>query len=90
MMLRKLGKNYQIAIPREIIRELGLKEEDHMDIYISESKVVLEPKILIPKDQAYFYTGEWQADEKEAEDDIKQGRVTKTKNLDELFKKLDK
>ena len=89
-MLRKLGKNYQIAIPREIIRELGLKEEDHMDIYISESKVVLEPKILIPKDQAYFYTGDWQADEKEAEEDIKQGRVTKTKNLDELFKKLDK
>jgi AbrB family looped-hinge helix DNA binding protein len=89
-MLRKLGKNYQIAIPREIIRELGLKEEDHMDIYISESKVVLEPKILIPKDQAYFYTGQWQADEKEAEEDIKQGRVTKTKNLDELFKKLDK
>ncbi len=89
-MLRKLGKNYQIAIPREIIRELGLKEEDHMDIYISESKVVLEPKILIPKDQAYFYTRDWQADEKEAEEDIKQGRVTKTKNLDELFKKLDK
>ena len=89
-MLRKLGKNYQIAIPREIVRELGLNKEDHMDIYISESKVVLEPKILIPKDQAYFYTREWQADEKEAEEDIKQGRVTKTKNLEELFKKLDK
>jgi len=89
-MLRKLGKNYQIAIPREIIRELGLKHEDYMDLYISESKVILEPKILIPKDQAYFYSEQWQADEKESEYDIKSGRVTKTKNIEELFSKLDK
>ena len=89
-MLRKLGKNYQIAIPREIIRELGLKQQDYMDLYISESKVILEPKVLIPKDQAYFYSEQWQAGEKEAEDDIKSGRVTKTKDIDELFSKLDK
>ena len=89
-MLRKLGKNYQIAIPREIIRELGLKQEDHIDIYISESKVVLEPKVLIPKDQAYFYSEQWEADEKEAEDDIREARVTKTKNIEELFSKIDK
>ena len=61
-MLRKLGKNYQIAIPREIIRDLGLKQEDYMDLYISENKVILEPKVLIPKDQAYFYSEQWQAD----------------------------
>ena len=89
-MLRKLGKNYQIAIPREIIRDLGLKQEDYIDIYISESKVVLEPKILIPKDQAYFYSEQWQADEKEAEDDIREARVTKTKNIEGLFSKIDK
>ena len=88
-MLRKLGKNYQIAIPREIIRDLGLKQEDYMDLYISENKVILEPKVLIPKDQAYFYSEQWQADEKEAEDDIKTGRVTRTKNIEELFSKLD-
>ena len=89
-MLRKLGKNYQVAIPREIIRDLGLNQEDYMDIYISESKVIMEPKTMIPKDQAYFYSDQWQAGEKEAEKDIKEGRVTKTKNIDELFEKLDK
>lgn len=88
-MLRKLGKNYQIAIPREIIRDLGLKQEDYIDLYISENKVILEPKVLIPKDQAYFYSEQWQADEKDVEDDIKAGRVTKTKNIEELFNKLD-
>ena len=45
---------------------------------------------LIPKDQAYFYTHQWQKEEKEADEDIKQGRVTKTKNLKDLFKELER
>ena len=37
--------------------------------------------MIIPKDQAYFYTPEWQEDETKANEDIAKGRVTKTKNL---------
>lgn len=33
--------------------------------------------IQIPKDQAWFWTKEWQEGEKEAEEDIKAGRVKK-------------
>ncbi|MHB8279254.1 MAG: AbrB/MazE/SpoVT family DNA-binding domain-containing protein [Candidatus Humimicrobiaceae bacterium] len=40
-MLRKLGKNYQIAIPREIIRELGLNKEDHNALYLGDPKEIL-------------------------------------------------
>ena len=89
-MLRKLGKSNQVAIPKEIINDLGLKQNDYLDIYISDNKVVLEPKLLISKDQAYFYTKEWQIGEREAEKDIKEGRVTKTRDIDELFNELDK
>lgn len=45
--------------------------------------------MVIPKDQAYFYTPEWQKEEQEASEDIKKERVTKTKNLKELLKKMD-
>jgi len=48
----------------------------------------MEPQMVIPKDQAYFYTSDWQKDEQKASEDIKKGRVTKTKNVKELFKKL--
>ena len=90
-MLRKLGKSNQVAIPKEIISDLGLKQNDYLDIYISGNKVVLEPKLLISKDQAYFYTTtEWQIGEREAEKDIKEGRVTKRRDIDELFNELDK
>ncbi len=46
-------------------------------------------QIAVPKDQQYFYTQEWQADERRATIDIKTGRVTKTKDLKELFEGID-
>ena len=89
-MLRKLGKSNQIALPKKILNNLKLKENDYLDVYVEDNKIILEPKILIPKEQAYFYTKEWQIDETAAEEDIKKRRVTKTKNLEELFQELDK
>ena len=88
-MLRKVGQNYQVALPREIIERLGLHINDYLDIRLEGNKVVLEPQIIVPKDQAYFYTADWQKGEAEASEDIKKGKSTKTKNLKELFKKLD-
>ena len=89
-MLRKLGKNYQIALPREVVKNLHLHVNDYLDIKVKENKIIMEPQIVIPKDQAYFYTPEWQKEEAEAQEDIKKGRVTKTKDLKGLFRKLDR
>lgn len=89
-MIRKLGKNYQVALPRKVVKNLHLNVDDYIDITIEDSKIIIEPQVIIPKDQAYFHTKEWQKDEKEADKDIKSGRTTKTKNIKELFEELDK
>jgi AbrB family looped-hinge helix DNA binding protein len=89
-MLRKLGKSNQVAIPKDITITLGLKKDDYLDIYIENNRIILEPKVLVPKDQAYFFTREWQIDERGAEEDIREGRITKTKDLEGLFKEMDK
>ena len=89
IMLKKIGTNGQLTIPKEFMKKLGLHRNDLIDIRIEKNKLVVEQKLAIPKDQAYFFTPEWQKDEKEAEEDIKAGRVTKTKDLDELFDILD-
>lgn len=89
-MLRKLGKSNQVAIPKDITTTLRLKKDDYLDIYIENNKIILEPKVLVPKDQAYFFTREWQIDERNAEEDIMEGRITKTKDLKELLRKMDK
>ena len=87
-MLRKLGQNYQFALPKEIARTLHLQVNDYLEVHIEGNKVIIEPQMVIPRDQAYFYTPEWQKEEKEADRDIREGRVTKTKNVKELIKKL--
>ena len=87
-MLRKLGQNFQIALPKEIMRLLHLHVDDYLDIRVESNKIILEPQIIIPKDQAYFYTPDWQKEEAEAAKDIKEGRVTKTKNLKDLLDKM--
>lgn len=89
-MLRKLGKSNQVAIPKNIMETLHLTVDDYLDIYIEDNRIILEPKVVIPKDQAYFFTEEWQRDEQLAEKDIQEKRVTKTTNLDELFEEMDK
>jgi AbrB family looped-hinge helix DNA binding protein len=88
-MIRKLGQNYQIALPKEVVNALHLHMNDYVDITIEENRIIVEPQLVIPKDQAYFYTSEWQKEEVEAHEDIRKRRVTKTKNLKELFKELD-
>jgi len=89
-MLRKLGQNYQIALPREIAHLLKLRINDYLDIELKGNKIIIEPQMMVPKHQAYFYIPEWQKDEAEATNDIKQGKTTKTKNLKQLLKELDK
>ena len=89
-MLRKVGVNYQVALPREIVKKLHISKNDLMDIHIVDGGVYLKPQVSIPKDQAYFFTPEWQEGEKEADEDIKAGRIIETKNLKELFDLLDK
>ena len=37
----------------------------------------------------WFWSKKWQQMEKEADEDIKQGKVRKAKNLKELIRKLD-
>ena len=89
-MLRKLGANYQIALPRALAQRLHLHVNDYLDIEIKDNKIIIEPQVMVPKSQAYFYTPEWQKDEAEADKDIKHGKTTKTKNTKELFDELDK
>jgi len=58
---------------------------------ISRSYLGIEmPKKLIDKNQAYFWTKQWQKGEKEAAEDIKAGRVKTFDSVDELIKDLDR
>lgn len=84
----RLGAKNQITIPHRISKALRLKKGDHMLVRMVGSTVELVPATIIPKDQRWFWTPEWQRKEREADDDIAQGRVKEFASVEELIKDL--
>ncbi len=84
----RLGAKNQVTIPHRISKTLRLKKGDHMLVRLVGRRVEMIPASLIPKDQLWFWTPEWQKKEREADEDIAQGRVKEFASADELIKDL--
>lgn len=76
--IRKIQHNRQITIPSEIFEKLNLEKGDYIQIEEKGGEIKLKPKQLIDKDQAWFWSNEWQKKEKEAQKDIESEDVTET------------
>jgi len=85
----KVTRNGQITLPAKVREELGIEEGDLLEISVVNEKAMLVPKKLIDKSQAYFWTKKWQDAEKEADADIKAGRVKKLESVKDLLKDLN-
>lgn len=81
----RIGPKHQVTIPAQVIQKLQLKAGDFLAAKVRNNEIVLMPKKLIPKDQEWFWTKEWQKKEIEADEDIRAGRLsgpfTNTKDL---------
>ncbi len=84
----KVTRHGQVTLPAPVRKKLGIEEGDLIEIDIIDEKVVLVPKRLIDKSQSYFWTKEWQEEERKADEDIKQGRIKIFDTSEELFKEL--
>lgn len=71
----RIGPKHQVTIPAEVFKKLQLETGDFLTAKIKNSEIILQPKKLIPKEQEWFWTKEWQKKEREANEDIKKGRV---------------
>jgi AbrB family looped-hinge helix DNA binding protein len=65
-----------VTIPEAIRQELDLQEGDHLVATVEDGRLVLIPASVIPDDQAWFWTPEWQAKEAEADREIAEGDGT--------------
>ena len=72
MMMRKNG---QVTLPASIRRKARLEEGDIFEVQMRDDEIILRPQKLIDASQAWFWTEEWQKGEREADEDIKAGRV---------------
>jgi AbrB family looped-hinge helix DNA binding protein len=87
--LVKITRSGQITIPASIREELDIEVGDYIEIEVVDDHLMLSPKHLIDKSQAYFWTESWQKGEREAENDIRSGRVKQFDSVEALFDDLD-
>jgi len=85
----KVTRHGQITLPASVRRELGVEEGDLVEIEVVDEKAVLMPKRLVDRNQAYFWTKRWQEEEREADADVKGGRVKVFDSVEELAKDLE-
>ena len=88
-------KNGQINLPAKLRQIFGLVAGDFLEPTPTPKGILLKPKKLVSVDDfpetdaLWFWTDEWQKGEREADEDIKAGRVSKTfDNAEDMIKAL--
>jgi AbrB family looped-hinge helix DNA binding protein len=74
----------QLTLPDEIRRAARLEEGDLLDAELTPDGILLRPQKLIDATQAWFWTPEWQAGEREADADRAAGTIQTFQSGEEL------
>lgn len=86
----KVRPKAQLTLPEEIRRALHIGEGDDVEFAVQEDgTVTIRGFISIPTDQAWFYTPEWLAGEREADEEIAAGRGAVHDSVEDMFDHLD-
>ncbi len=90
----KLGVRNQVTIPSRIAKLLKLHKGMLLEVREEEGRVVMNPQILVPREDAWFWSPEWQAKEREADEEMRMGRFhgpyTTAKDLQKALDRLKK
>ncbi len=88
-MVVELRQKSQVTIPADILKALNLKAGDKLEFTIQDGKIIVQPVVTVPKDQAWFWSEKWQAEERIVDEQIKNGQVKSFDNIDALIEDLD-
>ncbi|MFD6417564.1 AbrB/MazE/SpoVT family DNA-binding domain-containing protein [Streptomyces sp. NPDC060194] len=84
----QLREKGQLTLPSEIRRALHIEPGDDVEFVVREGQVILRGLTSVPADQAWFWTEEWQAGEREASEQIARGEGTVHGSAEEMFAAL--
>ena len=86
----KVRAKAQLTLPDEIRRALHIGEGDEVEFALhDDGTVTVRGFISIPTDQAWFFTPDWLAGEREADEQIAAGRGRVFQSAEEMFAHLD-
>lgn len=78
-----------LTLPAEVRERLGLREGDQVEFTVDDDQLIVTPVRVVPRSQAWFWTPEWQAAEREADEDRAAGRVTRFSSDEDFLATFD-
>lgn len=73
----------QIVLPTNIVKKVGRLSKE-----LESIKKEIKRAVKVPRSQVWFWSRRWQKKEKEADRDIREGRVKSFSSPEELLKDL--
>jgi len=80
----------QITLPVSIRKAVRLAEGDLVELEITGDGILMRPLRTIDAGQAWFWTQEWQAGERQASEEIRKKRLTPHKTSNAFLSHLKK
>lgn len=81
----EVRRKNQITLPKSLTKNLSINEGDILEYIIEDGKIIITPKTLISKDQAWYFSKEWQENEKEVEREIVEKGYGRDYSVEELL-----
>lgn len=82
----KVRQKYQVTIPEDVRSKISLKIGERVEVIARGNEIVIRPIVEIPRDQAWFWSKEWQEQIAKSMEDMKKGRVKVFKSVEEARK----
>jgi antitoxin MazE len=82
----KVREKYQVTIPEEVRGKIPLKVGERVEVTARGTEIIIRPIVEIPRDQAWFWTKEWQEQIAQSIKDLERGKMKVFKSVKEARK----
>lgn len=84
----KVREKYQVTIPENVREKIPLEIGERVEVDVKNGLIIIRPMMEIPRDQAWFWTKEWQMGVKEAKEEYKKSKAKIYKSVKKAKKSL--
>ena len=82
----KVREKYQVTIPEEVRGKIPLKVGERVEVTARDNEIVIRPVVEIPRDQAWFWSKQWQDQVSRSIKDLEKGKIKVFKSVKEARK----
>jgi antitoxin MazE len=82
----KVSEKYQITIPEDVRAKIPLQVGERVEVIAEAGNIVIRPIIEVPRNQAWFWSKEWQEQIVRSKKNIEKGKLKAFKSVKEARK----